>query len=1118
MIRKRSVIIAIGIAILFFAIIIQFYCSQPIKPDFDIPPDLIYTLFSDSGSTDTLGQGSAFSCQQTVHFFMTLGMPHEVTNVTLSLKDSIGNTLYADSSSSIDAADSTVSLGSYTFLYPGSDTISLTVMTEDTTVNTSFVITVAGLAPVIGGGKNILPCGKKIVDSLFCLYVPLTGTRPILVQWYKDSAAFASGFDKDTLVFIALSLADSGVYYCTVTNDWGSDASIPYTLTTIASTPQILDGGTMYASGTPLLGAAFYLYVKGVGSTPLQYTWSHNGVLITGAEDDTLHFLSPLAITDTGAYVCTLSNVWGTDVSVPYNLTFGNQPPQWRTSAVSGSVYEGGRFVLSFTDSCSDPDNDVISFTLAPQEPPGDTITQNGVYSFSPTYTDAGQYEVAILAGDGMVYSPCMLSLTVHNSNRRPVFADNMPELFYAIEAGAQLSITYSATDPDGEDVIFSIASTTLPRAYTIAQTSSTITWQSYESDTGRYNLVLHATDGIDTAVVTIDITVGAYNLPPNITIAGYQSGDTMAVNERDTLSFTVAVADPNTGDVAILAAPLNKPDSAHFNITTGAFLYVPNYQVSTAQEDYIFGNITFTATDNATPPLADTFVVHIRVVNTNDAPVLDSIDDQTVYEGDSLLLTVSASDINGDSVNLRVESMPDSAQFTDWGDNTGLFAWKPAYTDSGVYSVSFVADDGEFMHKIPVTISVLDKKYTIIASAGEHGTIAPVDTIITEPLTTPSFAMTPDDGYHIDSILVDGVNAGTDSIYTFAPVDTNHTIEAFFSINIYEVRIGCTRGKGLVQVNSGNAQPDTVNLLQHGTALTLVKNNASGFQFSAWKITYRDGIDTFVEDSTLQITVLSHMDILLEFVRTGMVLIPAKDETFQMGQTGVAVPVHAVTFSHNFWMDETEVIVEDYVQLIGVNPAYHSGSHGLPVENLSFYDAALYCNERSKRDSLDTVYTYTAKEYLQIACTNLADLEIHYDRSGYRLPTEAEWEFACRGGTTTPYYWGADSITGLQITWNIHVSNNITHPVKQLLPNGYGLYDMAGNVWEKCNDWLDTYPDSAQTDPIGPELSPNNLRVARGSCYASPLRDMQSAMRGYNVPNTIYYFIGFRVVKPQSY
>ena len=403
------------------------------------------------------------------------------------------------------------------------------------------------------------------------------------------------------------------------------------------------------------------------------------------------------------------------------------------------------------------------------------------------------------------------------------------------------------------------------------------------------------------------------------------------------------------------------------------------------------------------------------------------------------------------------------------------------------------------------------DRKYTIISMPAVNGTIIPSDTAIIEPETDTTYAIVPNIGYHTDSVLVDGVKVSDNSVYTFTNVLANHTIQAYFSINIYRIIKAATAG-GYISDIGGTPAKDT-NWLQHGAPYEINATAFSSYQFSNWA-----GVasDIAAMNYKLQDSAKCYLNLRAEFVRATMVLIPAKDSTFCMGKADVIDPVHNVTFTYNYWMDATEVTQGDYFALTGLLPSANTGVANLPVENVSYYDAVLYCNKRSAIEGLDTVYSYSQKLYMSFACTSLVDFQIHYDHNGYRLPTEAEWEYACRGGTTTPYYWGIDSAAGTALSWNIYSSGGKTQPVKHVNTiNPFGLYDMAGNVWEKCNDWVADYPATSQTNPVGPSTA-TGTRIARGGAYLNGMVNLQSAGRGWNVPGAIYVFIGFRVARPQ--
>lgn len=217
---------------------------------------------------------------------------------------------------------------------------------------------------------------------------------------------------------------------------------------------------------------------------------------------------------------------------------------------------------------------------------------------------------------------------------------------------------------------------------------------------------------------------------------------------------------------------------------------------------------------------------------------------------------------------------------------------------------------------------------------------------------------------------------------------------------------------------------------------------------------------------------------------------------TFTMGSDKSvnvnAKPAHQVTVS-SFYMDTTDVTQAQYSAVMGVNPSHFTASQNNPVESETWYDAILYCNARSKKDGRDTVYVFgTISGTAGKGCTGLANLAYSFSKNGYRLPTEAEWEYACRAGTITDFFWGNDTtaVTVGQYCWYYGNSNNSTHPVATKKPNPWGLYDMGGNVWQWCNDYYAAYAAGASTDPVGP--STGSYRALRGA--------------GYNLDNGLIY------------
>jgi formylglycine-generating enzyme required for sulfatase activity len=257
---------------------------------------------------------------------------------------------------------------------------------------------------------------------------------------------------------------------------------------------------------------------------------------------------------------------------------------------------------------------------------------------------------------------------------------------------------------------------------------------------------------------------------------------------------------------------------------------------------------------------------------------------------------------------------------------------------------------------------------------------------------------------------------------------------------------------------------------------------------------------------------------------------------TFQMGSASPDIicrgcswgeqPAHSVTLSP-FFMDRTEVPQGDYMELMKVNPSYFWDDPKRPVEKVTWFDAVLYCNARSKRDGFDTVYGFTAVFGKPGGgCEKLLDLKVDFTKKGYRLPTEAEWEYACRAGTTTDYYWGKNYVSltdedSLTIDSNAVWYHKVigTMPVGGRKPNAWGLYDMAGNVAEWCNDYNGGYRAEAQTDPTGPDTALS--RIVRGGSWCDQVDDynfrfLRSAYRVSDYPDTRTSFRGFRCVRRQ--
>ncbi len=208
------------------------------------------------------------------------------------------------------------------------------------------------------------------------------------------------------------------------------------------------------------------------------------------------------------------------------------------------------------------------------------------------------------------------------------------------------------------------------------------------------------------------------------------------------------------------------------------------------------------------------------------------------------------------------------------------------------------------------------------------------------------------------------------------------------------------------------------------------------------------------------------------------------RDANFEDGNND-ELPRHRVCIKKNFYLGKTEVTQAQWVAVMGSNPSEFKGRNN-PVEKVSWHDVQDFIRRLNRKEG----------------------------GSRYRLPTEAEWEYAARAGNTSAYHFGDDKGALSQYAWYRDNSGKRTHPVAQKHPNQWGLYDMHGNVWEWVQDWYgeNYYSSSPRTDPKGPESG--RSRVNRGGSWIDDARYLRSASRLVYSPSVRSYFLGYRLLR----
>ena len=320
------------------------------------------------------------------------------------------------------------------------------------------------------------------------------------------------------------------------------------------------------------------------------------------------------------------------------------------------------------------------------------TYTVTGLYDDEDYYFAVTAYDAS---GNESIYSNTVVSNAVSAQNRAPVLSSIGAK---TVSEGSTLAFPITASDADGDTL--SYGASNLPSDASFNSSTGSFSWTPDYTAEGTYSVIFSVSDGTDSAMATVSITVNDVNRSPVLSNIGSQS-----VSEGSSLSFTVSASDSDNDNLTFSA--VNLPSGASFDSSSRHFSWTPG---NAAAGSY---NVTFTVSDGQA---TDSEVVAISVGDVNQTPVLASVGSQSVNEGSSLSFNLSGSDADGDALTYSATNLPPGASLS----SAGAFNWTPNYSSAGSYDVTFSVSDGGAVDSEIVTVVVANvNQVPVLGSIG---------------------------------------------------------------------------------------------------------------------------------------------------------------------------------------------------------------------------------------------------------------------------------------------------------------------------------------------------------------------------------------------------------------
>ncbi len=572
------------------------------------------------------------------------------------------------------------------------------------------------------------------------------------------------------------------------------------------------------------------------------------------------------------------------------------------------------------------------------------------------------------------------------SSNTAPVFLGLKP---LVIDEEKLFQTQLQVTDSDLPAQQLTVRLLSAPTGLAVSS-QGIISWTPTEAQgPGTYPVTVEVSDGVLSSTNQFNVSVLEVNRPPAVAPLAPS-----LIAEGQTWTLSLAASDPDFPANALAFRLVTAPSGSLLDANAGVLKWTP----SEADGGQVIEWVVEVA-DSGQPRLASLATFRLTVLEVNEPPSLDPLEDVALKVGQPWALKLRGTDID-----LPVQALTYALKTAPAGMTLDAQSKELRWVPSQVQS------PGSF----PVTVTLTDSG----GAVSERSFVVKVAEADQPPLMK------------IGMLVADG----------------SFTLE-----------IRGSEGATVVVETSGDlitwVEDQSVTGKGFGNPVLLTLQAHPGVPAKFWRARMKTGDPKPVGPA-------------------GFVWIPPG--TFTMGSPTTEADryidevQHMVTLTQGFWLSDHEVTQGEFEAVMGSNPSWHKGDTNRPVEKVTWESAILYCQKLTERDRAAGRIT---------------------TQQSYRLPTEAEWEYAARAGTTDSRYGNLD-----EIGWYLGNSGLGVHPVKQKSPNAWGLYDMIGNVWEWCSDrWAD-YPTGSAIDPSGP--SSGTSRVIRGGSWGNEARFSRSASR----------------------